>query len=86
MTTQTLTTSTFSLTAARARRAGISWMSLLLTVLWVSGVVLAVRGPAPAEPVLLVLFSTGLLGLSALLSRHASRETAAAERVGSHGD
>jgi hypothetical protein len=86
MTTQTLSARTFSLNGARVRRARFSWTTLVLMVLWLSGVLLAARGPAAAEPVLLVLFSTGLIGLSALLSRYAAPETATGKRVGADGD
>jgi hypothetical protein len=75
MTTQTLTATQFpTTTAARPRRLGRSSLTMfVLMALWVTGIVLALRGPAPAEPILLVLFGAGLIGAAGLMPRRAER-------------
>lgn len=87
MTTQTLVATRFAQSATHRRRLlNLPWMLLLMVALWVTGIVLAVRGPLPAEPVLLVLFGVGLIGVATLLARRAAAAAEQAPGVTTGGD
>jgi hypothetical protein len=87
MTTQTLVASRFHESVARKRRLlNLPWMLFLMAALWVTGVGLALRGPAPAEPVLLVLFGAGLIGAATVLARRAAPTSEATKTVTTGGD
>jgi hypothetical protein len=87
MTTQTLVAARFPESAARKRRLlNFPWMLFLMAALWVTGVGLALRDPAPAEPVLLVLFGAGLIGAASVLARRAARVTEVEKSVTTGGD
>jgi hypothetical protein len=87
MTTQTLVATRFPESAARKRRLlNLPWMLFLMAALWVTGVALALRGPAPAEPVLLVLFGAGLIGAASVLARRAASTAEADKTVTTGGD